>query len=255
MACGPPHAERISIWDPSDESSVERIDHGAWQDILDGCVVADPSGVSFVDYAALARNPADAETLAGYLKYLHRVDPRGYSRAEQIAYWINLHGATTMKIVLDAYPVDSIEEIHEDVVPMTGPWNEVYANVADQNLTLDQLEHGILRPIWWDKRIHYAVNCAAYGCSHLIETDFTTANAELLLEAVARASLKSPPGIDFVDNDFVIISNTYDWFTEDFGGTEESVIEHLVDYVDGKLAELLGVFACAIEYDYNCGLN
>ena len=164
-----------------------------------------------MDNAALARNPADAETLAGYLKYLHRVDPRGYSRAEQIAYWINLHGATTMKIVLDAYPVDSIEEIHEDVVPMTGPWNEVYANVADQNMTLDQLEHGILRPIRRGKRIHYAVNCAAYGCSYLIETAFTTANAELLLEAVARASVKSPPGIDVVDNDFVIISKHYDW--------------------------------------------
>ena len=104
----------------------------------------DPSGVNVVDYATLARIPADAETLAGYLKYLHRVDPRGYSRAEQIAYWINFHSATTMKIVLDAYPVDSIKEMHEDVVPTTGPWNDVHANVADQNLTLDQLQHGIL---------------------------------------------------------------------------------------------------------------
>jgi len=254
-ACGPPQAERISGWDASDESNVERIVHGPWQDILDGYVDPDSSGVNLLDYAALAADPADATTLAGYLEYLEGIDPRDYSRAEQMAYWINFYNALTVKIVLDAYPVDSIKEIHEGVVPLTGPWRDVHANVAGQDLTLDQMEHGILRPIWQDRRIHYAVNCAAYGCPHLIETAFTATNTESLLEAGARAYVNSPRGVDVVDDDFIVLSSIYDWYIEDFGGTEESVIEHLIDYADGELAAFLGGFEGAIEYDYDWNLN
>ena len=255
VACGPPQAERISIWDAGDESNVERIEHGPWQAILDEYVDADPSGVNVVDYAALAGNPADATKLAGYLEYLQGIDPRRYSRAEQMAYWVNLYNAVTVNVVLGAYPVESIKQIHEGVVPLTGPWNDVHANVAGRDLTLDQIEHGILRPIWRDKRIHYAVNCAAYGCPHLIETAFTAANTESLLEAGARAFVNSPRGVDVVDDDFVIISSIYDWYASDFGGTEESVIEHLIHYADGELADFLEAFEGAIEYDYDWDLN
>ncbi len=255
VACGPPQAERISVWDASDESNVERIEHGPWQEILDEYVDGDPSGVNVVNYAALAGNRADATKLAGYVEYLQGIDPRDHSRAEQMAYWINLYNAVTVKVVLGAYPVESIKHIHEGVVPLTGPWNDVHANVAGQDLTLDQIEHGILRPIWQDKRIHYAVNCAAYGCPHLIETAFTAANTESLLEAGARAFVNSPRGVDIVDDDFVVISSIYDWYANDFGGTEESVIEHLIHYADGELADFLAAFEGAIEYDYDWNLN
>ena len=255
LACGPPQAERISIWDASDESNVERVDHGPWQDILDEYVDPDPSGVNVVDYAALAKNPADAAKLGGYLEHLQGIDPRRYTRPEQMAYWVNLYNAVTVKVVLDAYPVESIKQIHEGVVPLTGPWNDVHANVAGQDLTLDQIEHGILRPIWRDERIHYAVNCAAYGCPHLIETAFTAANTEALLEAGARAFVNSPRGVDVVDDDFVILSSIYDWYTNDFGGTEEAVIAHLIDHADPELAEFLEAFEGAIEYDYDWKLN
>ncbi|MXY70301.1 MAG: DUF547 domain-containing protein [Acidobacteriia bacterium] len=255
ISCSPPQAERISIWDASDESNVARIDHGPWQDLLDGYVSTDRSGVNVVEYAALAGNPADAATLAGYLEFLQAIDPRDYSRAEQMAYWINLYNALTVKVVLDAYPVDSIKEIHEGVVPLTGPWNDVHANVAGEDLTLDHIEHGILRPIWRDRRIHYAVNCAAYGCPHLIKTAFTADNTESLLERGARAYVNNPRGVDVVDDDFIVISSIYDWFAVDFGGTEEAVIEHLIDYSDSELAAFLEAFEGAIEYDYDWDLN
>ena len=94
-ACGPPQAERLSGWDASDESNVERLDHGPWQDILDAYVDPDPSGVNLTDYAALNANAADTAKLAGYLEYLEGIDPGGYARAEQMAYWINLYNALT----------------------------------------------------------------------------------------------------------------------------------------------------------------
>ena len=223
-ACGAPEPEEIAGWDASDETSVERIDHGAWQDILDGYVAADESGVNLVDYEALQASAGDAAKLAGYLEYLQGLDPRGYSRAEQMAYWINLYNALTVKVVLDAYPVETIRDIHEGVVPYTGPWDDVHANVAGEDLTLNHIEHGILRPIWQDERIHYAVNCAAYGCPHLLKTAFTAANTEELLDAGARDYVNNARGVDVVDEDFIVISSIYDWYAEDFGDTEPSTL-------------------------------
>ena len=119
-ACGAPEPEEIEGWDTSDESRVERIDHTPWQDILDAYVAADESGVNLVDYEALEADAGDAAKLAGYLDYLQGLDPRDYNRAEQMAYWINFYNALTVKVVLDAYPVDTIRDIHEAWSPTRG---------------------------------------------------------------------------------------------------------------------------------------
>ena len=254
-ACVPPQPERISEWDASDESNVEPIDHDSWQDILDTYVDPDPLGVNVLDYAALAASSDDTAKLAGYVQYLEGTDPREYRRAEQMAYWINFYNARTVKMVLDSYPVDTIREIHQGDAPMTGPWKDVCATVAGRDLTLDQIEHDILRPIWRDKRIHYAVNCAAYSCPQLMDTAFTAANTEALLEAGARAYVNSARGVDVVDDEFMVLSSIYKWYPEDFGDTEESVIQHLAQYADGELAAFLEGFEGTIDYDYDWKLN
>ena len=254
-ACAPPQPERISEWDASDESNVAPLDHGPWQEILDGYLDPDAEGVNVLDYAALAANSDDTAKLDGYVKYLEGIDPREYCRAEQMAYWINFYNARTVKMVLDSYPVDTIREIHQGDVPMAGPWGDVCANVAGQDLTLDQIEHEILRPIWRDKRIHYAVNCAAYSCPQLMDTAFTAANTESLLEAGARAYVNSARGVDVVDDEFMVLSSIYKWYPEDFGDTEESVVNHLTQYADGELAAFLEGFEGTIDYDYDWKLN
>ena len=254
-ACGPPPPVALAGWDASDESNVERIDHGAWQDILDRYVAPDAAGVNLVDYEGLAANAGDSARLAGYLDYLQGLDPRDYPRAEQMAYWINLYNALTLQVVLDAYPVDTIRDIHEGLVPYTGPWGDVHANVAGRDLTLDGIEHGILRPLWRDKRIHYAVNCAAYGCPHLLQTAFTAENTEMLLEAGARDYVNSARGVDVVDENRIVVSSIYEWYPEDFGDSEEAVMAHLLEYAEDALAAQLEVFEGAVEHDYDWSLN
>ena len=254
-ACGAPEPEEIAGWDASDETSVERIDHGVWQDLLDAYVAPDATGVNLVDYEGLAASAEDGAKLAGYLEYLEGLDPRDYNRAEQMAYWINFYNALTVRVVLDAYPVDTIRDIHEGVVPYTGPWDDAHARVAGEDLTLNHMEHGILRPIWRDERIHYAVNCAAYGCPHLLDKAFTAENTEELLDTGARDYVNNPRGVDVVDEDFIVISSIYDWYAEDFGNTEESVKEHLIEYGEDDLAAFLAGFEGFIEYDYDWSLN
>ena len=255
LACGAPESKEIAGWDVSDETSTEEIDHGVWQEILDGYIRTDDSGVNLFDYAAISASADDSAKLTNYLEFLQGLDPSVYSRAEQMAFWINLYNATTVQVVLSAYPVDTIRDIHEGVIPNTGPWGDVHAKVNGRDLTLDDIEHGILRPQWEDKRIHYAANCAAYGCPHLLATAFTAANTETLLEQGAGDYVNNARGVDFVDDDFIVISSIYDWYAEDFGNTEESVVAHLIDYADADLASRLEGFAGSIDYEYDWSLN
>ena len=252
-------AKLIPVWDASDENSVARIDHGVWQDILNDYLRIHDSGVNRFDYGALKAHAGDFAKLASYLVSLQSLDPRDYSRAEQKAYWINFYNALTVQVVADAYPVKSIKDISESLLGSLGifggPWDDVHAKVAGLDLTLNNIEHGILRPIWRDNRIHYAVNCASYGCPNLCPTAFTADNAEELLEAGARAYVNHPRGVEFMDDDFIIISSIYKWYSADFGGTEKSVIEHLVKYADKALATRLRKFAGSVDHEYDWSLN
>ncbi len=256
-ACTAPRPESVPFWDERDDSNPTTLDHAPWQAILDAYVSPDETGVNLFDYAALKANPADTERLTAYLDGLQAIDPRGYSADVQMAYWINLYNALTVHVVLGDYPVDTIREIHEGLVPLTGPWGDVHANVAGQDLTLDDIEHRILRPIWRDARIHYAVNCAAYGCPHLLTTAFTAANLESLLEQGARDYVNHPRGVDILDEAFGVISSIYsdDWYREDFGVTDADIIAHFLQYAEPELAEMLQTFDGIFEFDYDWRLN
>ena len=250
-----PSSTLLEFWDTSDETNTATIDHSDWQSLLTTYLSSHPSGVNRFDYAALKANAEDRAELAGYLAHLQAHDPRAYARAEQKAYWINFYNALTVQVVVNAYPVDSIRNIHESWIPLSGPWDDVHAQVAGQELTLNNIEHGILRPIWRDNRIHYAVNCASYGCPNQSPTVFTAANTEELLDAGAHAYVNHPRGVDFVDDDFLVISSIYDWYVEDFGSKQASVLAHLIQYAEAGLAARLKNFAGSVDYEYDWSLN
>ena len=254
VSCSTPSAE--ASWTDHDPTNTERLDHSEWQALLDGYLITDdPSGVNLVDYAKLQANDVDRERLAGYIDYLQGLDPRQYAKDVQMAYWINLYNAVTLQVVLNEYPVESIKEIHEGLIPGTGPWGDVHAMVAEQPLTLDNIEHDILRTIWQDNRIHYAVNCASMGCPNLATEAFTADNLERLLEKGARDYVNHLRGAELLDEAFGVVSSIYYWYHEDFGNSEAGVLEHLRKYAEGEFAEQLRDFDGSLDHEYDWSLN
>ena len=247
-------AEVTTFWSEHDDANPAAIDHAPWQALLTAYLRTDhPSGVARFDYAALKASAEDTARLAGYLDALQTVDPRRYARAEQLAYWINFYNALTVQLVVAAFPIATIRDIGESWL-LPGPWKDENATVAGQALTLHNIEHDILRPIWRDSRIHYAVNCASYGCPNLMATAFTADNAPELMAAGARAYVNHPRGVAF-DGEDVTVSSIYDWFQEDFGDSEAGVLAHLLEYADAPLAERLRRFDGDMAFAYDWALN
>ncbi|WP_419935988.1 DUF547 domain-containing protein [Candidatus Palauibacter sp.] len=254
VSCAGPSIDES--WADHDPSNAERLDHSDWQALLDAYLITDdPSGVNLVDYAKLKANPADQQRLAGYIDYLQGLDPRQYARDVQMAYWINLYNAVTLRVVLDEYPVESIKDIHEGLIPNAGPWGDVHAMVAGQPLTLDNIEHDILRPIWQDNRIHYGVNCASIGCPNLAPEPYTAENLERLLDQAARDYVNHLRGAELLDEAFGVVSSIYYWYQEDFGNSDAGVLEHLRKYAEGDLAEQLRDFDGSLDHEYDWSLN
>jgi hypothetical protein len=204
---------------------------------------------------------ADRESLADYIRHLEAVPISGYNRAEQLAYWINAYNALTVKVVLDHYPARSILWIKlPPGLFRLGPWQAKIFGVEGETLSLGDIEHRILRPMWKDPRIHYALNCASRGCPNLWPEAFTADETPGVLDRAARAFVNHPRGADFVQGKLQL-SSIYSWYREDFGDSEHAVLDHLRRYARPELAERLtayerrGAYEAPIFYDYAWSLN
>ena len=127
-------------------------------------------------------------------------------------------------------------------------------SVEGERLSLDDMEHRILRPIWKDPRLHYAVNCASVGCPNLQAEAYTAAGTERLLEKGAREYVNHPRGAEKGER-LLTLSSIYKWFREDFGGAEAGVMEHLRRYADTPLRDELGTYRGKVKYRYDWSLN
>lgn len=232
-----PSAELWPRWQRHDPSSVATIDVAAWDALLRRVVIPGSDGVNRVDYKALAG--AEAAALDRIVDGFAAVEISRFNRAEQLAYWINLYNAVTLQTVAAHYPVDSIRDI--DISPgwfSNGPWGAELVAVEGEALTLNDIEHRILRPIWDDPRIHYAVNCASIGCPDLATRAYRGDTIETMLDRAARGYINDPRGVT-IAGDRVTVSKIYDWFLEDFGGSTKSLLAHLGKYAEAPLADRL----------------
>lgn len=248
-----PEAKLWSRWLAADPASTLTVDHGAWQGFLEAYVQAGPDGINRVAYAHVT--DADRRALADYLERLEATPVSRLARPQQLAFWVNLYNALTVKVVLDHFPVESIRDI--DISPglfADGPWGKTLIDVEGEAVSLDDIEHRILRPIWKDPRIHYVVNCASLGCPNLPMRAMTARNADALMTEAAGAYVNHPRGVRFEGNDLVV-SSLYDWFKADFGGTDETVIAHLKRHAEGALKGRLNDARRIADTAYDWSLN
>lgn len=240
------------IWQANQANSTQVIDHQLWQNFLTRYVYTDATGVNLVRYDQVSA--VDKAKLQDYLTQLSNIPIANYNRNEQLAYWINLYNALTVMTILNHYPIKSIRSIKLSGAWHDGPWDAKLMSVNHTELSLNDIEHRIIRPIWNDPRTHYALNCASLGCPNLQMKVYTGATVDPMLTADARQFINSPRGVR-INHGKLIISSIYDWYRIDFGTTSSAVIKHLQMYADPELAQQLQAFKQINGYQYNWQLN
>lgn len=226
-----------------------RIDHGAFATILTAVVRPDGAGYNRVDYAAARQR---RQALADYVRMLEAVDPRTLSRNEAHAYWINLYNAKTLDVVVAHLPVKSIRDIDLGGGGLfkRGPWSAKVMRVGGRDLTLDDVEHRIVRAIFRDPMSHYGLNCASYSCPNLATKPYTGANVDQLLREGAVLYVNHPRGVR-VDGRRITASKIYDWYAEDFGGAAGTKDHWLAHASPDHAAAIRSANTTRHEYDWS----
>lgn len=254
LVAAPARAAAASLerFSPS-QAGVGDFDHGPLDRLLARHVHGAPDGINRVDYARWRASASDLTALEGYLRRLQAVAPHTLSRAGQLAFWINLYNAETLRVVLAAYPVRSILAIHPILLAI-GPWKRRTLRVAGIDLSLDEIENGVLRPHFADPRVHYALNCASLSCPNLKATAWRASDLDPALDAAARAYVNHPRGVRLEPRG-VRLSAIYKWYREDFGAGPDSVLRHVRAYADERLRMKLALGARIAGYAYDWSLN
>jgi hypothetical protein len=225
--------------------------HSAFDALVRSAVKPDAEGYNRVDYKSLKGSRG---ALQAYLADLEAATPSAMSKAEAKAYWINLYNAKTLDVVLDKYPVSSIKKINlgGGGIFGSGPWSAKLMKVEGQEISLDDIEHRILRPIFNDPMTHYALNCASYSCPNLATRAYTAKNSAALMQESAAAYVNHPRGVAVADGS-ITASKIYSWYAGDFGG-KRKLKPHWLKFAEPAKGEQISA-AQGITFDYDWRLN
>ena len=202
-----------------------------------------------VDYAGFK---ADEARLDRYLKILEQVTPEHLSPDEQFAFYINAYNAWTIKLILTGYPgVKSIKDLGS---LFQSPWKKELVRIHGKALTLDDIEHNVLRPRFKDPRVHFAINCASKSCPPLLSEPYSGDTLDAQLTRVTHDFINDPAQYRIEGNTFWV-SSIFKWFSEDFN---RDVAGFYLKYAEGDLKRTLETHRERIEVkylDYDWSLN
>jgi hypothetical protein len=212
---------------PGERVDVERIDHGAWNELLRKYV--DDRGR--VAYGAWKASAEDRRALEAYLSSLSGASAsRAGSREARLAFWINAYNALTIHGILREYPTTSIRN-HTARFLGYNIWKDLQLPVEDRAYSLHQIEHDVLRKMG-EPRIHFAIVCASVGCPRLLNEAYTAEEVEDQLTRNAREFFADPAKFSFdAEGRVFSVSPILSWFAADFGATERDRLRTIAPWL------------------------
>ena len=218
-----------------DEKTTTIVDHSSWDALLQKHVAENGD----VDYKGFK---ADSTILNDYVNFLaSKVPTEDWSINEQLAYFINVYNANTIKLIIDNYPTKSIKDIKN-------PWLKDRLMIGTTAYSLADIENGILRKMN-EPRIHFAINCASYSCPKLLNTAYTANNVQDLMERATKEFINNSSKNTLTVND-VKLSEIFKWYKGDF--TENgSLIDYINQYADIKISANAKVGYLSYDWSLN----
>ena len=222
-----------------------------WIIILDKYLEKSAIGeVSLFNYEKLKKNIEDKKVLDNYIVYLENINITGLSRNEAVAYYANLYNAVTVRLITENYPIKSIRKLG----PLnSGPWKRKIIKLNDELVSLDDIEHKILRSKYRSPYIHYMLNCASISCPNLQKKAWKGQTLKADQQRAAVEYINSSRGVA-LKKDGLHLSSIYKWFKEDFK-SDVGVLGHILKYANKDLKKAIEKGVKIKSYNYDWTLN
>ena len=199
---------------------------------------------SRVGYEALKRNRAALDLVFAELTEPSANEERGWTRDRRLAFWINAYNIFTLRAIVDHYPIRSTLftlQPRNSIRQIDGVWTALTWQAAGRTLTLDDIEHKILRPEFKEPRVHFAINCASVGCPPLAADPYRPATLDTQLDEAAHRYLASERGLK-VDGNTLRVTKILEWYGEDFVARFAPDAAGAADRVDRAIRGVVGQF-------------
>ena len=200
-------------------------DWSLWNHILQHYLhsgTVDGINTMLIDYRSLKQDP-DFYRIATMLK---SYDPTSLDHKNKEAFYINSYNYFAVKLVIENWPVQSIQDIGIFFWPV---WRHTAGYINGRKVTLNQIEHEILRPMG-DPRIHFAINCASLSCPDLRNEAYDARQLDTQLDDQSRRFMNNPGKGAQSHDSKIWISAIFDWFEEDFVKANGSVRDFITQY-------------------------
>lgn len=179
------------------------------------------------------------------LASIRQKDPVELQTDEQkVAFYINAYNVMVLEVLRNAPGVQNIEfdQRFEELF-------QTEFRIAQHNMTLNQLENGILRlndvvdgvllpkglkalrPTILEPRIHVGLNCGAVSCPVLRRQAFTAETLDTTLEAAMDEFVNSFRFVEVLGPE-LILSSIVDWYGEDFDSEDQAAGDYLLSFLE-----------------------
>lgn len=245
---------------------------GPYDAILREFVDAD----GMVDYKRLQQHRGPLDAFVASLGELDHAIYAAWPEADRMAFLFNAYNAITLQRIIDHYPirrggmVSALRFPENSIRQIDGVWNRLTTRVLGKNMTLDHIEHEILRKDFHEPRLHAALVCAAVGCPPLRAEAYTGARLNEQLDDQSRRFLAAPHRFRIDrDRNIVQLSPILKWYSGDFTGIYNvpaiisgqprdiaAVLEYASRHVTHGDAEFIRAGDYRVEFlDYDWSLN
>jgi len=202
-----------------------------------------------VDYAGLKAHPQDLNRYLDQVAAISKTEFKQWSEPQQIAFLSNAYNAYTLRLIIDHYPLKSIKDIGSFI---SGPWDQPVVKLFGETITLNTLEHKVLRVDYAEPRLHFALVCAAKGCPPLRSEAFvgTRLEAQLVDQAKQFLADTTKNRVGAAERT-VYLSPIFKWYGGDFEKKFGSVLAALKPYWPGKVPTTDGFKISYTDYDWS----
>ncbi|GAB4327841.1 MAG: DUF547 domain-containing protein [Flammeovirgaceae bacterium] len=181
-----------------------------------------------VKYKEIKKNPTELKSL---VEMIANIKLESKATNEIKAFYINSYNILVIKGIIDAYPVGSPLDV-------LGFFDKKIYKVAGEDITLNHLEHEIIRKKYADARIHFVLVCAANGCPQIADFAYFPATLDQLLDLQAKKAINNPQFVKIGAKDKkVLLSEIFKWYKDDFTRESKTLLNYLNKYLNNPLSE------------------